>query len=253
MPRAAGAQRLPTTPPRGGRAPGTARGPGKPRCPRSSPPPGLASGALRVPGPPWRPLDSPGNGHRLLSGLAQPPGTRECLTAPLAGREGWQVPGEPGTHPQSSPAGAAGPRPQPGAGQAARPSSLEPPPHSQACQSGTAEGCRVHGWHCVMGGSPAPRLSAEGLRPALTTAALAELPDTWGPGDRGHVAPAPAWTRVLQAACCPPPLPRPSPTGCPGPPTWGQWQGHAEAAPPSLSLLPRVTGLGRTSFKDLQP
>lgn len=63
---------------------------------------------------------------------------------------------------------------------------------------------------------------------------LGAWPGPQSPGDRGHVAPAPASTQVLQAACRPPPLPRPSPAGCPGPPTQGQWQGHAEAAPPPV-------------------
>lgn len=104
----------------------------------------------------------PATGMGCSRVLAQPPGTRECLTPPLHGRKGWWAPGELGTHSQSSPAGAAGPRHQPGAGRPARSSSLEPPPRSQACQSGTAEGCRVRGRHRVTGG---PSRRPEAPRP----------------------------------------------------------------------------------------
>lgn len=70
------------------------------------------------------------------------PGHQPCRLT--EGRDGWQKPAEPASsaHPYFSPVGAQalGPGCQSAAGQGAGPSSLERPPCSQQCQSGTAEG-----------------------------------------------------------------------------------------------------------------
>ena len=121
-----------------------------------------------------------------LSPAGQAP-SAPCWLCRWDGRGGWREPGKPvpGTHPHSSPAGAASPGHQPAAGWAAGPSSPGRPPCSQLCRSGTTEG-RGHTTpldrrpSCPSGGPPPPcrakatRVSVEGLRPALTTAALVE-------------------------------------------------------------------------------
>lgn len=112
--------------------------PGEPECPWSPAPPGLARPTLET--------------GRLSqqwawAALGRWPSLRGPGNASLPHCMGGKGGGHLGTQAltQSSPAGAAGPRHQPGAGRAARPSSLEPPPCSQSRRSGTAEGCRAHG------------------------------------------------------------------------------------------------------------
>lgn len=248
--------KCPTAPhhtPRGRQGTRDSQGPGRPRCPWSSPSPGLASGALRVPGPPWRPPDSPGNGHRLLSGLAQPPGTRECLTAPLAGGKGG---GRPGSRALTLSPHLRGRRvPGPSLEQGRRPG-LPLSNRLRTARRVNPEQLRVQGaWLAPRGGRLlCPHKAVRGGTQARADYSgshrAARHLGAWRPwpcGSHPSLDSGPP-------GCLPPTSPAPAqPHGMSRPPTRGQWQGHAEAAPPSLSPLLRVTGLGRTSFKDLQP